>query len=108
MNLPHQEPILFAKKILLRQNDEASILCKFEQIPTLGMGIEAAAQSCGALADKKTDGFLAGVNSVEVLKVFDKKTLTAKIKKIYQIDNMELFSFELEDYLKGKLAIYAN
>lgn len=108
MNLPHKKPILFANKVLQKDENSAKVECVFPSIPTLGMSIEASAQASAALASGEIDGFLAGVNSVELLKELDKKTYVADIKKVYEIDNMELFSFELEDYVKGKFAIYAN
>ncbi len=108
MNLPHQKPILFAKKIIHKDEKSAKVVCEFESIPSLGMTIEAAAQSCGAMAQEKMDGFLAGINSVKLLKEFDKQHFTVSVEKLYEMDGLELFCFEVEEYVKGKVAIYVK
>lgn len=108
MNLPHKKPILFASKVLSRDENEAKVECVFPTLPTFGMGLEASAQASAALADEEKEGFLAGANGVELLKPLDKKRMIVKVKKVYGLDGMELFSFELEDYMRGKFAIYAK
>ncbi len=108
MNLPHKEPILFAKKVLSNDDFTAQVECCFDLIPTFGMCIEACAQASSSLKDGKTEGFLASISNVERLKELDKKIYIATIKQLYEIENMKLFYFELEDYMKGKFAIYAK
>lgn len=108
MNLPHQKPILFAKKVIKKEEKNALVECVFDFIPSFGMGLEASAQASASLADGFKEGFLAGANSVKMMKKFDKTNFLVKVVKEFEADGMELFSFELEDYMRGKFAIYAK
>ncbi len=76
MNLPHREPLVFAKEILLRSDTKVEVLCIFPHKPTLAMFIEAAAQSSAAFnLDKEAKvGFL---------------TMATNIKSLYPADNLE-------------------
>ena len=71
MRLPHQEPLLFAREVIEKRDNEAIVLCEFELLPTLPMFIEAAAQSCAAFAPRKSDdiptGFLVSCRDVKRL-----------------------------------------
>ena len=73
MNLPHQEPLLFAKEILLRSDEKAEVLCKFPVLPTLAMFIEAAAQSSAAfnVNTEAKVGFLTMATEIELLSPID-------------------------------------
>jgi hypothetical protein len=53
--LPHKKPILFAKKALKTDNDNALVEIEFDFVPTLAMTIEAAAQAFSFI-DRQNDG----------------------------------------------------
>lgn len=108
MKLPHQEPILFVKKLIEKDEKSALVECVFPFVPTFGMALEASAQASAGLSKKEQEGFLAGANGVEMYKKFDKINFTIKVTKEFYANEMELFSFELEDYMKGKFAIYVK
>lgn len=108
MELPHQPPILFAKKVVEQTADIAVVSCEFPCYPTLGMGIEAAAQATAAFADTSAEGVLMGVNHVSIEKPLDKQAVLVRVEKVYEVDNMRLFAFEITDYIKGKVAVYVK
>lgn len=108
MNLPHKKPIRFAKSIVKKEEKSALVKCEFPFIPTFGMGLEGSAQASAALGDGFKEGFLAGASNVKMIKKFDKMDFIVKVTKEFGADGMELFSFELEDYMRGKFAIYAK
>ncbi len=69
MNLPHQEPLIFAKEILLKSDNKVEVLCIFPHRPTLAMFIEAAAQSSAGfnVEEKSKVGFLTMATNIESL-----------------------------------------
>lgn len=67
MNLPHLEPLIFAKEVLEQTPKNAKILCEFESAPKLTTFIEAAAQSSSSFVEptKPMRGFLATIRNIE-------------------------------------------
>lgn len=108
LDLPHKAPIRFAQTVSVCTDERAVVHCVFPYSPSLGMAIEAAAQASIALANTPAKGFLGGANQVERLKQIDKQTFDISISKLYEIEAMTLFAFDMEGYVKGKFAIYAQ
>lgn len=108
LDLPHKAPIRFAQTVSVCTDQRAVVRCVFPYPPSLGMVIEAAAQASISLAKTPAKGFLAGANQVEQLKQTDKQTFDISVSKLYEIEAMTLFAFVMEDYAKGKFAIYAQ
>jgi hypothetical protein len=69
MKLPHQAPLVFARKILFLTEKEARVQCDFDETPSLAVFIEAAAQSSAAFFQEGNYklGFLANAKNVEWL-----------------------------------------
>ena len=101
MNLPHREPLIFAKEILLREDDTVQVRCEFNMLPTLAMFVEAAAQSSAAFnsnGDNKAKiGFLTMANDVKLLGEIDTLHFLFLLKKEVEVGSYKKFSFEVYD-----------
>ncbi len=95
MKLPHLEPLVFAKEVLYVDDESAKVLCEFEQFPTIGVFIEAAAQSSAAFfqgGEPKT-GYLANVTNMELLDSIEVLQYIVSLKKIFSFENLVKYSF---------------
>ena len=114
MNLPHQEPIRFAQKILEEKDDYKIISCIFPYVPTLSMVSEAAAQSSASFAQEEKDslpkiGFLISLKNIKQLVELKEKEYEIKIEKSFNFGIMTEFAFELRKndkvFITGNLTI---
>ena len=99
MNLPHREPLIFAKDIISKNSDSVKVRCEFAMLPTLAMFIEAAAQSSAAFnSDSNTKiGFLTMVNDVELLEEIETLYFLFIIKKEVEVGQYKKFFFDAYD-----------
>ena len=83
LNLPHKAPILFAREVLLKDENSARVLVLFEEVPSLAMLIEAAAQSSAALGDGDLKmGFLVSLKNIkQTQEVFSKEFVISVVNK---------------------------
>lgn len=96
LHLPHQEPVKFAQYVLSKTESEALVHVKFPSIPSLGMIVEAAAQSSSAFAQEDTKlGFLAAVKNVKLIEKPLTNQYTIRIEKKYVMDLMHYFDFKV-------------
>jgi len=96
MNLPHLEPLLFAKEILQVDDSKAEVLCEFSTIPTLSMFIEAAAQSSAAFNNQEEDpkiGFLTTVKSLKLLEEPEETSYFFHLNIVADMGNIKQFNF---------------
>ena len=110
LNLPHADPILFAKRVLCKDDTTARVVVEFPQVPSLAMMIEAAAQSTAAFGDGTgKGGYLVGMKSVKLLKEATQKSLEVQVSLKHSLENMTLIDFEVEQesllLCKGSLTI---
>ena len=113
MNLPHGEALRFAKEVIKKELNSATVLCEFREIPTLPMFIEAAAQSTAALApsDEALIGFLVMSREVKLIVPLQEKQYHLKISRETEIGTMKKFFFEAFDrqesvkYVSGNITI---
>ncbi len=101
MNLPHREPLIFAKDILLKEENTVQVRCEFSMLPTLAMFVEAAAQSSAAFNSdshsKAKIGFLTMVNDVKLLEEIETLRFLFHLKKEVEVGPYKKFSFEVYD-----------
>ena len=111
MNLPHQEPLIFAKKII-EQNIEFNIIrCEFNYIPTLATFIEAAAQSSISFLDEGDTakiGFLAVAKNISKLGNITKTTYLFKLINQVELNTMKQFYFEALEEDSKKVVVDGN
>lgn len=97
LNLPHQPPILFAKKILSKSENSVQVLVEFGSIPTLAMMMEAAAQSSSAFSDKALEGYVVSCSNLALHSKAKKTIFTAHITSKMQTDTLHDVHFEIKD-----------
>ena len=101
MNLPHEAPLLFAKNIISQDEKMVTVLCDFDQIPTLAMFIEASAQSSSAFEKAQSEepkiGFLTMVKNIELLNEINNSIFLIKVTKENEINNIKQFTFKALD-----------
>ncbi|MDX1808682.1 MAG: hypothetical protein R3331_04020 [Sulfurospirillaceae bacterium] len=107
MNLPHLPPLLFAKEIIYRGSEDVKVACEFPYIPTLPMILEAAAQASSAFGDQQ-EGFLVSASDIEYVQKIEDMKIEISIKKEFDMQNMHMFSFSVENFTKGKFTIYVK
>ena len=96
MNLPHQEPLVFAKKVLKANKEEVEVLCLFKETPTLAMFIEASAQSSVAFNEENAPsiGFISIVKNIELKEKIIELEYRIQVKKEAEIGAYKQFYFE--------------
>jgi len=114
MKLPHLDPLIFAKKIVQKDENSSVVFCEFKELPKLTTFIEATAQSSSSFVDqtKPKLGFLATIKNIEQHKVFDSLeyhihlTLEAKIAEFQQF-HFEVFNLSdtSESYISGNFSV---
>lgn len=99
MNIPHQEPIKFAKELLEVNKEFIKVKCEFSSLPTLPMLFEAAAQSSAGFSQEKEAkiGFLVSVKEVKLNKEPDTLEYVIKVEKNLEFGAVCEFSFNVFD-----------
>ncbi|NPA60537.1 MAG: hypothetical protein GXO30_08800 [Epsilonproteobacteria bacterium] len=97
LDLPHQKPLKFAKHIVCVDEEVAIVKNEFSVVPSLGMLIEAAAQSSAALNDDDLQGAIGYVASLKNIRLHNQPTsleFHIHIKLGTRLGNIGNFSFE--------------
>jgi hypothetical protein len=107
MNLPHLPPLIFAKKVVSLNKNEATVFCDFNITPTLCMFIEAFAQSSLAFNTNNQIkiGFLTKANKIKLLNNIDENSFLIKIQKIAEVANIKQFYIEAYGKKSGKKTV---
>jgi hypothetical protein len=113
MKLPHLSPLVFAKRILNKTDNHSEVLCEFDQKPTFGMFVEAAAQATASFfqEDRYKLGFLVNAANIELLSKIVEYKYIVKLDLQIKFDNLAKYSFEIMSFetktatLKGELTI---
>jgi len=95
--LPHEAPVRFAKYVVWRDGDKAIVKNEFSTPPSLGMLIEAAAQSSAALAKEDEKGEVGYLTSLKNIKLLTKPTYLEcdiSIELTHRTSNIGYLSFE--------------
>lgn len=110
MNLPHKEPLLFAKEILSRSDEKAEVLCLFPILPTLPMFIEAAAQSSAAfnVEGEAKVGFLTMATNIESLSTIDNLEYIFNVYPESEVGNYKKFFFVAIDRNTQLKSVHGN
>jgi len=98
LNLPHKDPILFAKEIISKKVDKCVVKIAFESIPTLAMLVEASAQSSAAFdnGDGKM-GYLVTLKNIKLLHKPNALEYNVEITSGHSVDSLTYFSFDVFD-----------
>jgi hypothetical protein len=96
IKLPHLAPIKFAKFTLDKDEKSARVLIEFEQIPTLPMLVEAAAQSSASFRiDDKENAFLVSLKGINLLQKPTKMSLVVHARDEHRLDKMRYVGFDI-------------
>ncbi len=96
IKLPHLAPIKFAKRTLAKDEKTADVLIKYEQVPTLSMLVEAAAQSSAAFrSNDKESAFLVSLKGVKLLVQPTKMEFIAHVVDEHRLDKIRYVGFEI-------------
>ncbi len=96
--IPHTKPIRFVKSIICTDEEKASVVVGFDNIPTLGMLIEAATQSSSGIVNDDTNGRIGFVVSLKNIKLITKPkdtTFQVDIKVDYKMQDLKYLSFSI-------------
>ncbi len=113
LSLPHIAPVRFAQKILHKEEMSARVSLVFDELPSLGMMIEGAAQSSAVFGDgTKSGGFLVSLKNIKLLKKPKEKELEVSLIHEHSLQAMGYFSFVifegLEELVRGSFVIVKN
>lgn len=99
MNIPHQEPVKFAKELLEVNEEFVKVKCAFDSLPSLAMFFEAAAQSSAGFSQEEEPkvGFLISLKEVKLNKEADTLEYIIKVEKKVAFASVCEFSFEVYD-----------
>lgn len=96
LNLPHQDPIRFAKYIISKDETSALVRVEFTSLPSLAMLVEAAAQSSGAFSEAEEKmGFLVTLKNVKLLQKAEALEYDIRVTYQHSLDALTYFSFEV-------------
>lgn len=96
IKLPHLAPINFAKFTLHKDEKTSKVLIEFQQIPTLPMLVEAAAQSSASFRiDDSESAFLVSLKDIKLLEKPTKMTLVVHARDEHRLDKMRYVGFDI-------------
>ncbi len=101
MNIPHLPPVKFAREVAAKEGETVTVRCFFEEVPTIGMLLEAVAQSSAGFSDQSEQkGFLVQVKKMRLQK--DPKRAGeyyARVEAVASMANVSQFQFEVLETL---------
>jgi len=111
-SIPHAAPLRFVKKRISATVEDALVEIGFDEIPTIGMLIEAATQSSSGILNDEINGrigFLISLKNVVMLEELKTTTYQADIHLDNKMGDIRSLIFKIFDYeimvLKGSFVI---
>jgi hypothetical protein len=98
--IPHTPPIRFVKKLLSSDEQKASVEVEFESVASLGMFVEAAAQSSSGILSQSDDiqrGFLVTLKNIKLLQEPKSTIYIIDVYLEHKLENFKSFSFSVFD-----------
>ncbi len=99
LTLPHLYPIRFAKYIISKGDDVAVVRSEFQTVPSLGMMVEASAQSSAVFAsedEKGKVGYLTLLKNVKLLTTPTSLTYDISLTLTHKSEGVGYISFEVK------------
>lgn len=96
--IPHIPPIRFVKSLISADVENASVEVGFETIPTLGMLVEAAAQSSSAILSDDSDvriGFLVTLKNIKLLQKLKSTKYIVNVHLDHKLADFNSLSFSV-------------
>jgi len=98
--IPHTTPLRFVKTLISTNEQNAQVEIAFEEIPTLGMLIEAAAQSSSGILNQNINGkvgFLVTLKNIKLLSKPSTQSFQISTTLDHKIENYMYFTFSILD-----------
>ena len=97
INLPHKDPVKFAKYVISNDGNIAIVKIEFTTLPSLAMLIEASAQSTAGLGSsgKSQMGYLVSLKNIKLLKELTYLEYDVKIVREHELGALSYFYFEV-------------
>ena len=97
-SIPHLAPIRFVKNLIGADEVSAKVEVGFDEVPSLGMLIEAAAQSSSGIDDKQNNGrmgFVITLKNIKLLQDVSSKKFIVHVELVHKLDDFKSLSFEI-------------
>ena len=97
-SIPHLSPIRFVKTLIKADETSASVRVGFDEVPTLGMLIEAAAQSSSGIKDDENNGrmgFVITLKNIKLLQDVNSKEFIVNVELVHKLDDFKSLSFNI-------------
>ncbi len=98
--IPHVAPLRFVKRRISATLEDAVVEIGFDEIPTLGMLIEAATQSSSGILNDEINGrigFLVTLKNTKLLQEPQSTTYQVDIHLDHKLDDLRYLSFIIYD-----------
>ena len=97
-SIPHLPPVRFVKTLIKADETSASVRVGFDEVPTLGMLIEAAAQSSSGIKDDENNGrmgFVITLKNIKLLQDVNSKEFIVNVELVHKLDDFKSLSFNI-------------
>jgi len=98
--IPHTAPLRFVKTLISTNEQNAQVEIAFDEIPTLGMLLEAAAQSSSGIANQNINGrvgFLVTLKNIKLLSEPNTQNFQVTTTLDHKIENYMYLTFSILD-----------
>ncbi len=98
--IPHLAPLRFVKRRIEATTEDAIVEIGFDDVPSLGMLIEAATQSSSGILNDEINGrigFLVTLKNIKLLQTPYTTTFQVKIHLDLKADDLRYLSFTIYD-----------
>jgi len=99
--IPHVAPLRFVKRRISATREDATVEIGFDEIPSLGMLIEAATQSSSGILNDEINGrigFLVTLKNIKLLQAPQNTTFQVRIHLDLKIEDFRYLSFTVYDH----------
>ena len=97
-SIPHLPPVRFVKTLIKADETSAIVEVGFDEVPTLGMLIEAAAQSSSGINDAENNGrmgFVITLKNIKLLEEVNSKEFVVNVELVHKLDDFKSLSFSI-------------
>jgi len=98
--IPHVAPLRFVKERVSATLEDAVVKIGFDEVPSLGMLIEAATQSSSGIVNDEINGrigFLVTLKNIKLLQTPQTTTFQVKIHLDLKAEDLRYLSFTIYD-----------
>jgi hypothetical protein len=98
--IPHVAPLRFVKRRICATLEDATVEIGFDEVPSLGMLIEAATQSSSGIVNDEINGrigFLVTLKNIKLLQTPQTTTFQVKIHLDLKAEDLRYLSFTIYD-----------